>query len=141
MKNRLRIAGGIGSGLVLALLPQCPVCLAAYLAVLTGLGVSVAVAAIVKASLAAVCGIILAWLLSTALLRFAAKRRNRSATLQGKLDVVHEPRQAMGFSHAQYAHGCGACVEGAAPSEGSRQGIRRDPFVLTRNWRQLGKTT
>jgi len=84
-RNRPRIASGIVSGLVLALLPKCPVCLAAYLAMLTGLGVSVAAAAIIKTSLASLCLLILLWLSITALARsacpgnYGAARRKKRA--------------------------------------------------------------
>lgn len=73
MKRVLRIAGGIASSLVLALLPKCPVCMAAYLAMLTGFGVSVAVAAIIKTSLGTLSVLILVWLAATAVLRLVRK--------------------------------------------------------------------
>lgn len=77
MKKMLRMTGGIASTLVLALLPKCPLCVAAYVSMLTGLGVSVAVAAIIKESLAGVCILTLGLLLISGLFRVARENRKQ----------------------------------------------------------------
>jgi hypothetical protein len=79
MKTASRIAGGIASSLLLALLPKCPVCIATYIAMLTGLGVSMATAAVIKTSLATVCVLALLWLSTSTLLGLAKKGRKCAA--------------------------------------------------------------
>src|SRR6476646_2153087 len=52
--------------LILALLPKCPACFAAYIALGTGISVSVATASFLKTLLIAICVGILVWLLASA---------------------------------------------------------------------------
>src|SRR4030095_340203 len=42
-------------GLILALLPKCPLCIAAYIAIGTGIGISVSTAAYIRLGLLVVC--------------------------------------------------------------------------------------
>jgi hypothetical protein len=49
------IAGWIIPGTILALLPKCPVCVAAYVALWTGIGLSVSAATRLRTSLMLVC--------------------------------------------------------------------------------------
>jgi hypothetical protein len=48
------IVGWILPATVLALMPKCPVCVAAYVAALTGMGISLSAAAYVRTSLIAI---------------------------------------------------------------------------------------
>lgn len=52
-------AGAVVSAATLILLPKCPMCLAAYVAVATGFGISVAAASHLRAVTFAVCLVVL----------------------------------------------------------------------------------
>jgi hypothetical protein len=55
--------------MALALMPKCPACVVAYVAILTGLGMSLTTAAYLRTGAIAVCLIALVWLIAAALWR------------------------------------------------------------------------
>jgi hypothetical protein len=57
----------------LALMPKCPACVAAYIALGTGLGISVTAAAYVRIGLVVLCVLSLAWLGASRLRRLTAR--------------------------------------------------------------------
>jgi hypothetical protein len=50
-----RASGGFLSGALLVLIPKCPMCIAAYIAFATGVGVSVSTAAYLREAMLALC--------------------------------------------------------------------------------------
>ena len=50
-----RASGGVAPGVLLVLIPKCPVCVAAYIALVTGVGVSFSTAAYLREAMIALC--------------------------------------------------------------------------------------
>jgi len=76
------IAGWIVPGATLALLPKCPACVAAYIALATGVGISFSAAAYIRTSLVVLC---------ICVLMFVALRRGmRWSRRRAKLKQGHE---------------------------------------------------
>jgi hypothetical protein len=54
-----RASGGALSGALLVLMPKCPMCIAAYIALVTGVGVSVSTAAYLRFGMMVLCAVAL----------------------------------------------------------------------------------
>lgn len=71
----LAAAGHVLPAAVLVLLPKCPACIAAWLAMGAGIGVTVTAASYLRTSLLVLCVACLAYVAARHVLRFLATRR------------------------------------------------------------------
>jgi len=71
------VAGWIVPSAALALLPKCPVCVAAYLALATGIGISLPIATYLRAMLVALCVASLVFIAARRLRRVCAQRASQ----------------------------------------------------------------
>jgi hypothetical protein len=93
----------LGPSVALAIIPKCPACLAAYLALGTGLAVSLTVAATIRYVSVALCASFLVWLAMRKIM--TAYRKNRCAVLNSKTfppskDPQGKPRGSIGKMEA-----------------------------------------
>lgn len=65
-----RVAGWVVPGVVLALMPKCPACVVGYVALLTGLGISISAAAYLRTGLIVLCVGLIALLVFRSVYRF-----------------------------------------------------------------------
>ena len=77
------IAGWILPGAILALIPKCPLCIAAYIAFATGLGVSISTATYLRLSLIGICLASIAYLAAERLSRFRMTRPAERSIARG----------------------------------------------------------
>jgi len=66
-------AKSIVPGAILALMPKCPLCVAAYLALATGIGISFTTAAYIRSALIAICILFLTCLVARQFLRLSSR--------------------------------------------------------------------
>jgi hypothetical protein len=73
---RVNLTGWLLPSALLVLMPKCPACLAAYIAMATGLGISLPAAANVRVMLITLCIASLSWLTIRTLHRMCLSRAN-----------------------------------------------------------------
>lgn len=73
VRRSANISGWTVPGVILALLPKCPACIAAYIAIGTGIGISVAAATYLRMILVVVCVGMLGYLAAVRAWRFVAR--------------------------------------------------------------------
>lgn len=76
-KRAGELAGWVIPSATLALLPKCPLCVAAYVALATGIGISFTAAAYLRATLIVLCVLSLVFIAARRLRRFQARRASQ----------------------------------------------------------------
>ena len=80
--NAREVAGGIVSSVTLALLPKCPACLAAYIALASGIGISMPAAAHLRTGMVVLCAGALVFILARRVRGFMARRKEGKAGME-----------------------------------------------------------
>ncbi len=74
-RRGLEVAGWLIPGATLVLLPKCPVCVAMYVALFSGVGISLASASILRMSLLILCLVALLYMAVKCLYRLVSHRK------------------------------------------------------------------
>lgn len=82
MRGKRRVAGVIFSTTMLIVMPKCPVCLTAYVALATGLSLSVAAASNLRMALLVVCVPMLLVSLAITFFRFLLRRTSDARSME-----------------------------------------------------------
>ena len=85
------IAGWLLPAATLALIPKCPACVAGYVALATGIGISLPTASIVRGSLIVLCLVSLALLVVRRLRRLNAARSKNRYDITGRKTTPAPP--------------------------------------------------
>jgi hypothetical protein len=75
VRRGLHIVNWLAPGAILALLPKCPMCLAAYVMAVTGIGISMPTATILRTFLMTMCLVSLAYLATKPMRRAISSRK------------------------------------------------------------------
>lgn len=111
-KSSGELAAWVTSTITLVLLPKCPVCLAAYLAVISGAGISVATAASLRTSLLILCVSGLICLTLYRLFRLALRIRRCEPRGRSGLRWRINSARPLGFArHDSERRKCGAAED------------------------------
>jgi hypothetical protein len=73
-KRGAKTAGWVLPSAVMVLMPKCPACVVAYIAIVTGAGVSVSAAAHLRLLVLVLCVVMLVWMAAKPLLRLVRAR-------------------------------------------------------------------
>jgi hypothetical protein len=69
MRRGVKASGWVVPGAMMVLMPKCPACVVAYVAIVSGVGISVPMAAHLRMIVLVVCGVALLFLMARLLLR------------------------------------------------------------------------
>jgi hypothetical protein len=84
VRHCCKSVGWIIPGSILVLLPKCPACIVAYLAIAGGIGISITAAAYLRMALVILCGTLLVYLAANCFRPARARRSRSTRTVQNR---------------------------------------------------------